>query len=249
MLGFMAVSGIFGARNLQKLNLTVRLPEEIYCNVPVQATIRLHSRRRLLPHYLLTILLKGSTAEFPLLEPNSTMEKKLPITFRCRGLSSISEAVVTSPFPVNFFIRSNSFSLTETCLVFPEPLPPPGDWLGGNEQHTGSIMHNSRGGSDEVESIGTYSEREPLRHIHWKLSARHDDLLVREMSDLTGKTVIIDLERLPGDIEERLRYAVFLINTRMSSGMAVGLIIGEKYIPPGRSTGERLRMLAELAQL
>ena len=39
MLGFMAVSGIFGLRNLQKLDLSVRFPDEIYCDIPAQLTV------------------------------------------------------------------------------------------------------------------------------------------------------------------------------------------------------------------
>jgi uncharacterized protein (DUF58 family) len=247
MLGFMAVSGMFGLQNLQKLEISIKFPDEIYCDIPAQLTIRLSSQRSILPHYLLTLHVAGSEAAFPILRPKTGKEQKALVTFTSRGAGTVAKAAVTSPFPVNFFVRSNRFTLNASYLVFPKPKPLPPGWHAGDPKETGNISRMQKGSSGETESIDYYTEKEPLKQIHWKLSARHEDLLVKEMTKETGKPVIIDPDQLPGEVEERLGHATFLINSLMLEGRAVGLKIGEKNILPGISRGHRLKMLGELA--
>lgn len=247
MLGFMAVSGIFGLRNLQQLDLSVRFPDEIYCDIPAQLTLQLTSKRSLLPHYLLTLRVAGADADFQILAPGRQSEAKLLVTFHKRGPGSIATAAVTSPFPVNFFVRSNRFSLNSAYLVFPNPLPLPHGSPLEDRNEAGAASHRRKGSSGETESIGTYTEAEPLKQIHWKLSARHDELLVKEMSAESGRPVIIELDGLQGGVEERLSYAAHAINRLMAEGRAVGLKLGDKTIPPGMTRSHRLKLLGELA--
>jgi uncharacterized protein (DUF58 family) len=154
---------------------------------------------------------------------------------------------VSSPFPVNFFVRSNIYSVDESCLVFPEPLPLSMDRHGESTVATGNRVERRRGSSTDTESIGAYTEAEPLKQIHWKLSARHDELLVKEMSAESGKPVIIELDELPGGNEQRLGHAAFLVNALISEGRAVGLKTGAKTVLPEYSKSHRLKLLAELA--
>jgi uncharacterized protein (DUF58 family) len=247
MLGFMAVSGIFGLRNLQKLDLSVRFPDEIYCDIPAQLTLQLSSRRSMLPHYLLTLRITGASADFQILEPGKRSEAKVLATFHSRGRGSITKAAVTSPFPVNFFVRCNIFSLNEKYLVFPKPVPLHHGLKHEDRKEIGTTSQSRKGSSGETESIGVYTETEPLKQIHWKLSARHDELLVKEMAAESGRPVIINLNQLQGGVEERLSYATHLINSLMTEGRPVGLRLGETTIPPGISRSHRLKMLGELA--
>jgi len=248
MLGFMAVSGIFGLQNLQKLDIAVKFPEEIYCDIPVQLTVQLATKRSILNHYLLTLHLAGVVTGFPIIRPGERKEQKVLVTFSSRGAGTVTRAAVSSPFPVNFFVRSNLFSLNAGYLVFPRPKPLPGGWSGGDPAEIGSSSHLHKGSSGETESIDHYTGKEPFRQIHWKLSARHDELLVKEMAEETGEPVTIDPDLLPGAVEERLGHAAYLINRLMPEGRAVGLKLGEKLIPPGITRGHRLKMLGELAR-
>lgn len=247
MLAFMATSGIFGLRNLQKLSISVRFPDEIYCDIPAQLTLQLTSKRSILPHYLLTLHIKGAAAACHILNPKESREQKAFATFKTRGRGSIARAAVSSPFPVNFFIRSNHFALNAAYLVFPQPVPLPPGWPGDERKEAGTIAQRRKGSSGETESIGQYTETEPIKQIHWKLSARHEELLVKEMSAEAGKPVIINPDELPGGIEARLGHAAFLINDFIAAGRAVGLKLGEKTIQPGISRSHRLKMLGELA--
>jgi uncharacterized protein (DUF58 family) len=247
MLGFMATSGVFGLRNLQRLDAVLLLPDEIYRNIPAQATLQISSRNRFLPHFLLKFHLHGSVAAVPLLRTSDRLRLRLPVTFNSRGAGTIDRIAVTSPFPVNFFVRSNLISSSTDYLVFPKPEPLPAAAAAGEETARGESALHLHGGSGDLEALAPYTGREPLKLVHWKLSARHDELFVREMQSEQGTPVTINPDELPGTSEERLSHAVFLINSLMTAGRAVGLQLGDELILPGISRSHRLRMLGRLA--
>lgn len=247
MLGFMAISGLFGLRNLQKLDAVLLLPDEIYCAIPAGATLRVTPRSRFFPHFLLRFHLLETSADVPYLGSGRIVTLKVPVTFNRRGTGTIDRLAVTSPFPVNFFVRSSLVTVGGDYLVFPKPEPLPAGTASGGETVQGESLRQQTGGSGELEALSLYSGREPLKLVHWKLSARHDELFVREMQGERGEPVTINPDALPGNLEERLSRATFLINSLMASGRAVGLQLGDEVIAPGISRSHRLTMLGKLA--
>lgn len=246
MLGFMAMSGIFGLRNLQRLQLQLLLPDEIYPGVVTMATVQLASRGKL-PHFLLTVHLQHAAATVPFLPRGESVRLQLPLTFAARGHGSIERLAVTSPFPVNFFVRSTIADIDCRYLVFPGPLPLPTTTVAEGETAAGDTVHRQQGGSGELEAISPYTGREPLKLVHWKLAARHDELLVKELQAEQGIPVTVDPDELPGGVEERLSRAAFLINSLMAEGRPVGLRLAGESLAPGISRNHRLTMLARLA--
>jgi uncharacterized protein (DUF58 family) len=247
MLGFMAASGLFGLRNLQKIDAILLLPDEIYPDIPARATLQIAARQRVIPHFLLRFHLQGSTADVPLLGRGATVRLSLPVVFAARGTGSIEHIAVTSPFPVNFFVRSSIIKTPADYLVFPALKPLPAGMTAGEETVRGETARHRHGGSGELEALALYSGREPLKLVHWKLSARHDELFVKEMQSEQGTPVTINPDELPGTLEERLSHAAFLINSLMAGGRAVGLQLGDESILPGISRSHRLGMLGRLA--
>jgi uncharacterized protein (DUF58 family) len=247
MLGFMAISGFFGLRNLQRLDAQLQLPDEIYQDIPAQATLQVTTRSRTLPHFLLKFHLPTATALLPYLPRDKECRVTAAITFDSRGADRITSIAVTSPFPVNFFVRSMLLKCNTPYLVFPKPLPPAVPTPAGDDEVRGENSRNRQGGSGELEAIALYTGREPLKLVHWKLSARHDELLVKEMQQETGTPVIINPDELPGTAEERLSQAAYLINSLMAAGRAVGLQLGRELFPPAISRNHRLEMLGKLA--
>jgi uncharacterized protein (DUF58 family) len=88
-----------------------------------------------------------------------------------------------------------------------------------------------------------------LKLIHWKISARQDQLKVKELSSLTASPLIIDPLRMPGtNLEERLGGACWLVKTLCRSGRSVGLQLDSGRIPPACSRQHQLRLLGALAR-
>ncbi|WP_291316635.1 DUF58 domain-containing protein [Desulfuromonas sp.] len=247
LLGFMAVSGVLGKTNLEKLELRLELPEELYDGVQTLATLHLANRRRL-PAFLLHIFLLDSDSLVVLVPRQSEVRHSLRLIPRGRGLQRVEQAVVRSAFPVNFFVRARRLPLEQDILVLPRPRPCPATAFGHAERGGGERPARGRGQGGELQRIADYSGREPLKLIHWKLSARHDELKVKELAPTAREPILLDLERLPGrNVEERLGSAAWLVNRHCRDGRPVGLRIHDRTLPPATGRPHRLRLLQELA--
>jgi uncharacterized protein (DUF58 family) len=248
LLGFMAVSGVLGRWNLAHLALRCSAPEEVYDGVPTLLGIELVNRRRRLPACLLEVALAGESVFFPLVGPGAGERKVLPATLRGRGYQRLPAMEVRSRFPVNFFIRRMTIAVSDPVLVFPAPRPCPAATAADPAALRGTAPHQQRGAEGEVSRIGEYRGGEPLKMIHWKLSARHDQLKVKELSATAQAPVILDLATLPGTgLEARLRCACWLVGHLLRAGRPVGLRAGATEIAPDCSRTHKLRLLTALA--
>lgn len=244
----MTVSGILGWLNIRGLSLALRLPDEIYDGQETIASLRLENRKRLFPSFLLLVELEGTRSIFHLVGRNGAETGTVAVTFRGRGLKQLVRAVVRSPFPINFFVRSTALPLDARCIVFPHPKPcaPPDAPADGRSR--GVRESRGRGYDGEVEKIVEYTGAEPFKLVHWRLSARHENLKVKEMTALAEEPLVLDISKLPGrSIEEGLACGAWLVNRSIRANRPVGLITGGRIIPPDTSRTHRLKLLAELA--
>ena len=112
----------------------------------------------------------------------------------------------------------------------------------------GAQQNWQRGFEGDINRISDYQGGEPLKSIHWKLTARHDRLKVKELSAATRKPIILDLAGLPGsDLEQRLRHASYLVTRWLRDGWPVGLKAGGLELPPGSGQRHKLLLLKALA--
>jgi len=248
LLGFMSVSGVLGKWNLDKVDVRYLPPNEIYDGLPTLLGIELVNRRRWMPIFLMEIVVADRMVFFPLVDPSQGRQKNLEITLSGRGYRQLPAVAVRSRFPVNFFIRSMGLTIDQEVTVFPTPQPCPDlhqvDPGGGQ----GTQQNWQKGHEGDINRISDYQGGEPLKAIHWKLSARHDRLKVKELSAATRKPVVLDLAELPGQgLEQRLRYASYLVTRWLRDGWPVGLKAGSLEFPPGVGQRHKLLLLQALA--
>jgi uncharacterized protein (DUF58 family) len=247
LLGFMAVSGILGRGNLAGVEVTVDLPAEIYDGTETLLQVRLHNRRRL-PACLIQVQMAGQTVTFPLVERRSAQVRSLPVTFFGRGRRPLEAVLISSIFPINFFLRRRWQQLQGEVTVFPAPRRCLVPAQAGSRQSGGELRRPARGYEGDLSRIGDYRGGEPLKMIHWKLSARHGALKVKELSAVAQEPVLLDLAALPGaHLEERLRSASYLVNRYLREQRPVGLRLGARTIPADLSAAHKHRLLTVLA--
>lgn len=247
MLGFMTMTGVIGLLNIRNLQLKIVFPDEIYAGVPTQLALQLQCRGGLFPAYLLDVFLCGKIVAFPVLKRDGGETRHLMITFNERGRGKVDLPHVASPFPIGFFVRALPLPVAADFLVFPAPRRQPDLGADSGRRSRGELELARKGGEGELFSISDYSGSESLRQIHWRLSARHDSLKVKQFAAIGGEPVIVNLNELPGDIETRLGTAAYLINRSHRAGRPVGLKIEGRLIPPAHSRRHRLQLLGELA--
>jgi len=249
LLGFMAISGLAGWLNIRGLSVTVDFPDEIYDGRDTLAIVRLENRKRTLPSFLLKVHALDADVLFHLVERKGCETGSLTLRIRGRGKRLLERVRVSSVFPINFFVRSKSLLLRSGFTVFPAPGScAPADGSGPREAR-GESASSRRGYGGEIATIRDYTGREPMKLIHWRLSARHQELKVKDLTAPAETPLILDVLSLPGGtLEENLSCGTFLVNRAMRAGRPVGLRLGSRLIPPDITRHHRLRLLTELAE-
>jgi uncharacterized protein (DUF58 family) len=248
MLAFMAVSGLLGWMNIRGLSISLRLPDEVYAGVKTMVTVRIENKKRFLPSFLISASVLGSPASFTLLDPRKPETGALLLTFPQRGTHVLPGARISSPFPVNFFVRFATVPVPGSFTVFPAPrtsgLP-----MAGGKPDAGTAISSTQSGYDgELAKISDYRGGESLKLIHWRLSAKHEDFKVKHMTATAIDPVLLELDRIPGrDLEERLCHCAFLVNRLVRGGRPVGLKLAHRVIEPAATRLHRLKLLGELA--
>jgi len=248
LLAFMSVTGIVGMLNLKRLTPELLPPEEVFAGSVTPFRLRVHNAKRFLPSFLIRLECPGGqVAIIPLVPRQGTACATIGLTFLERGHMSIAHVTVSSPFPVNFFNRYWTFALDTSFVIFPKLLPGAACGDADGAQRLGNSIRLAQGLDGELERISGYSGCEPLKMIHWKLSARSDELLVKEFGRQAMQPLIIDVENQPGHtLEERLSMAAWQAK-RWVALRPVGLKLPGRNIPAEMGQRHGVHLLTELA--
>ncbi|WP_429886317.1 DUF58 domain-containing protein [Geoalkalibacter halelectricus] len=247
LLGLLIVSGLLGRANLGGLRVRLRFPEEVYADTPTAASLIVENHQRR-ARFLLQAEVEEGAAHFPLIAARSAEDQPLSLTFGRRGRRRIGGVRLKSAFPVGFFQRGSWLPLDQEVIVLPRPRPCALPVEGSGRQIRGRADAPRAGHEGDLLGIADYSGQEPLKLIHWKHSARHDSIKVKQLSATAARPLWINLAHCPGTtLEERLGSATYLINLGWRSGRPLGLRLGERVLAPGRGRRHRLRLLHELA--
>jgi uncharacterized protein (DUF58 family) len=248
LLGFMAVSGFLGWLNLRNLGVTVVLPDEIYDGRDTLVTVRLANRKTLLSVFLLSVDVSGAGARFSLVERGCVESDTVTLRFHGRGTKLMEKVTISSPFPINFFVRRKLVTVSAPFTVFPSPRECPALDGMGMKDARGEAFSRRKGFGGEVAAIRDYTGSDPLKLIHWRLSARHTEFKVKETAAPSEDPLIIDVLSLPGvGLEENLSCAAYLVNRGVRANRPVGLKLGARFVRPDLTRTHRLRLLTELA--
>jgi uncharacterized protein (DUF58 family) len=248
LLAFMSVTGLAGMLNLKGLTPELLPPDEIFAGSSTPFRLRLHNEKQHLPSFLIRVECEnGAGVTLPVIARASVAETSVALTFTRRGVTPVGTIRISSPFPVNFFTRFWTFRIDEQFVVYPRLVPGVAGGNGAEVRRNGNAIRRDHGQDGELERIAGYSGREPLRVIHWKLSARGDDLLVKEFGSQSSPPLVIDLDQLAGaTLEERISRAAWLVRCWVLR-RPVGLLCGTTMIPPASGRVQSRLLLRELA--
>ncbi len=248
LLAFMSVTGVTGWLNIRSLKVETFFPDEIYAGLPTLIVIELKNIKRYFPSFLLRLSAGEEKVVVPIIGRAGQERFTLLYRFPERGPFSFTKITVCSSFPVNFFVRCCIVAAEEKCLVFPAPRPGAINIVSSGRDRRGQPFEGGSGQDGDIEKIGNYTGMEPFKLIHWRLTAKHDELKVKELGITSQEPVLIDVAEDAGSVmEERLGNAVYHLNRLLRAGHPVGLRIGQKIIPPAATRTHRLSLLSELA--
>lgn len=247
LLGFMAVTGFCGHRNLYRIELHLLPSADLFAATPGTLRVRIRNRQRYIPVYLLEIRIADHQVLVPFIAAGDSEEVEIPVTMLSRGKHPAPTFHMSSCFPVNFFVRSCQYHPSRILLVYPRPLVTPFPAQHDVRRIAPDLQVAMAGGDGDLRSIEDYRPGDPPRAIHWKLSARHDTLKTKQLNRQAAKTMMLDPTQFDGLLEERLGRCAYLVNRCIHQHCAVGLVIGTRRFAPAMGRVHQLRLLKELA--
>lgn len=190
------------------------------------------------------------------------------LTARRRGYYRIGPATLRSGDLFGFFRREQMLTEVEHLLVYPHVVPV--EQLGlPSRQPLGERRSEQRIFEDPVRTIGVrdYARDDSFKRIHWKASARRQELQVKVYEPTTTPTALIflsvdtfayrfqgyDAELLEASITAAASVANWLIGQRHAVGLYANATIpgSDQHvkIPPKRDPEQLTTLLAALAKL
>ncbi|MCS7307888.1 MAG: DUF58 domain-containing protein [Aquificaceae bacterium] len=246
MLSFMLFSGLFSLYNIRGLEVVLLPPEEVYAGteLPVRVIVKNHKR---LPSFLIELRKENSRCVFPVVSVQS--EGSIKLLFERRGYYESLDLELSSSFPVGLFERFYTLKATLNLVVFPKPLPCGEVHLLTKKEDKSSTLPASRKkGYEDIAGIREYTN-EPIKLVHWKLSAKTGNLYVKDMVEETAPPVMLSLESVEGTMEECISKLTFLILKLTSANRPVGLELPTKTIKPSVGVQHKRELLTQLSLL
>ncbi len=193
VLSFLVVAWFASQRSLRKIACKRIFPKyQVFENQLVNLTYELKSNSNL-SHYAISLIdsiqhqsnvkyqnnFNGWIAQLPKKKiQNLTFSYRFPQ----RGRYIFGPLTIRSNYPFDLFYKRRKLQNQESLRVFPEIIPltdiPP---LRGYFEFLSMESRLFIGQGDEFYGIREYRFGDPLRHIHWKGTARHRELMVREV--------------------------------------------------------------------
>jgi len=260
LISFLLLSVFFSARNLRGLNVICEAPSAVHRGESVGITVSVENHKPFLP----TISLHIELAE----QPGNSVGYMVKLPPRKAGVVRInalfSKRGVFPPPPINL-VTTFPFGLIDTRLrvhdsaevvVYPRVRAVRPAALDATRR-VGDLPRLARGMGDDFFSLRGYLPGDDLRHVAWRISAKTDDLVVKEMALETSRCVLFIFdararEGLP-DFEERFEEAIEMIAslgvTMLNRQFLVGLMTAGEHLPEDEGKTQATRLLETLARL
>lgn len=250
MLGFMGISGFLGRRNISGLDLQINVPDEIFANIETPLKVTLINKKKFFPAFLISFKFEDKRYLIPYIDPGSEYHFHIMHIFSKRGNKVIKGFELCSVFPFNFFIRCVKVDKGFPVIVYPFPKKCRLEKYYFIKKEKGKNLQASKVGMQgDIISIREYAERDPLKYIHWKASAKTGELKTKELTELTDLPQIIDIEQIEiKDIEEKISCITWTIIQMYKKGIPFGLRAGKTIFPPDYSRNQKIKILKFLSE-
>jgi uncharacterized protein (DUF58 family) len=168
------------------------------------------------------------------------------LTYRERGEHAVGPATVRVRDLLGLAERTFVAEGTDPVVVYPRLYRPSAAVAERLRALSASVANAERGAFDHLRE---YARGDSLRDVHWKASAKRDDLVVQEFADDGGDrgTVTVAASAAPGHADAMAEAAASVAVALLDAGVGVALAT-----PDGRlsaTPGDADRLLAHLARV
>jgi uncharacterized protein (DUF58 family) len=274
MLGGLIVSGLLSWISLRNVDIKRIMANHVVAGEPAEIEYVLINKKRRWPCFAVRITeVKASSALAQVPDGyclHIPAQRSASITTRLlatrRGAITLSDIRLTCSFPFGFLNHAIHLQMPEQLIVYPR--------IGILNRHlalryreaieSGTMTSNVRGGNDEFYGLREYRSGDNIRSIHWRSSARTNQLMIREMAanappqvivvlNLRGANDIIEMRDRTVLVEHAIELAASLLCYGFLENFAVALAVAgvDTNTPPLPQMGREARanVLRRLAEL
>lgn len=149
---------------------------------------------------------------------------KLPIATNQRGELSLDRISISTTYPLGLLMCWSYYDTDVSTIVYPKP--------GGNShlpihhaQHQEQDL-GQQAGNQDFSGLKDYRPGHSPAHLHWKLYARNEELLLKEFKGGGSQQLILDWQQLQSnDVETSLSQLCLWITIAEREGIAYQLIL------------------------
>ncbi len=267
LLSLILISGMLSDATLKDLEVSRQLPKRIFAGQPILVGLTLTNRKRRLPSFSLQVSerIEGLKREdWPSsyilrADARSSVNTFYRHTFPKRGAWQLQGFEIATSFPFELFRKGVEIADPQTVIVFPQAAPVHGlllwDQLSG-----GSQLRPQPGQEGDYLSLRQHRPQDDVRSIHWKISAKRDQLMTRELERPRSQAITLCFENRwqpqgesPEAHRDKLEQAVErcagILSYLIQEGHPVALVTLQDRTRFGADLAHQDRLLSVLAQL
>jgi uncharacterized protein (DUF58 family) len=196
------VSGIVSSITISGLELAMHLPEHIFAEQPVVASLELRNEKLTLPSFSLRVVGDAKKARaqilsrpvyFPYLPRQRTLKQNVELLFPRRGVYRQDVLHLATKFPFGFLEKSRKVDSGMEAAVYPRVMPTE-EFYEILPLVSGEIESFYRGRGHDLYAIRDYLPHDSARFVDWKASAKASSLKVREFTREDERRVLLVLD-------------------------------------------------------
>jgi uncharacterized protein (DUF58 family) len=274
MLGGLIVSGLLSWVSLRNVEIKRLMSDHVVAGEPAEIQYLLTNKKLRWPCFAVRITeVKASSALAQVpdgyclhIPPGRTAVVTTRLLAERRGAITLSDIRLTCSFPFGFLNHAIHLNMPEQLVVYPR--------VGILNRHlalryreaieSGAMTSNVRGGNDEFYGLREYRSGDNIRSIHWRSTARTNQLMIREMAanappqvivvlNLRSAANIVNIQDRSVQVERAIELAASLVCYGFLENFAVALAIAglDTETPPAPQMGREARanLLRRLAIL
>ncbi|MDT3433765.1 DUF58 domain-containing protein [Haloarcula sp. 1CSR25-25] len=183
------------------------------------------------------------------LEGETTVTRSLPatvryqVTYAARGEQQVGPVDATVTDALGLVAERYTIASRTDVLVYP-----PVYRLGGTDAFARTFTPESED-RQSFDRLREYVSGDSLRDVHWKSSAKREDLLVKEFTDSrSDRDLLVAAEAGRGHADEMAAAAATIAMAALESGLAVELAVPNGAVEQGYGDTHRTRLLELLAR-
>lgn len=209
LLAGILASGILSKIVLSELELEFILPEHLFAAQPMISRLTLRNLKWFFPSFSVTVAARDPADKksrkasgishrqildepvyLPYIPRRASVTQHVELTFPRRGRYTQEGFRVSTKFPFGFMKKTREVAARQEILVLPS-IEPTEQFANILPLVSGEVESHFKGHGHDLYAIRDYQESDTARHIDWKVSARAQQLKVREFTREDDRRVVL----------------------------------------------------------